>query len=118
MFDEADAIPVCSYVALIATVLQECPEKKMTLAEIYKAITTKWPFYRKKDAQWQNSIRHNLSLNECFKKIPKEGSQNKKVRPSTSPHLITSPTSLPPSLLPFSLKLLFYEVHMNFIDFN
>jgi len=69
-----------SYVALIAIVLNESKEKQLTLREIYTAIMNKWPFYREASAfKWQNSIRHNLSLNNCFEKIAKQGSANKKV---------------------------------------
>nr|USJ75257.1 forkhead box L2 [Macrobrachium rosenbergii] len=69
--------PPYSYVALIAMAIKESPDRKLQLSEIYHWIATKFPFYQQQNAKekqgWKNSIRHNLSLNECFVKIPREG---------------------------------------------
>ena len=58
--------PTQSYIALIAKAILSSPERKMVLSDIYKYILDNYPFYKTQDKSWRNSIRHNLSLNECF----------------------------------------------------
>ena len=52
----------------------ESPDKKLKLCQIYDWIRDKFPYYQGRNYKgWQNSIRQNLSLNECFMKISSEG---------------------------------------------
>ncbi|WKX88502.1 hypothetical protein Q1695_008274 [Nippostrongylus brasiliensis] len=67
--------PPYSYIALIAMAIQKRPDKRATLAEIYTFLQEHFDFFRGEYVGWRNSIRHNLSLNDCFVKLPKEAGE-------------------------------------------
>ena len=60
--------PSQSYIALIAMAIQSDPSQQALLGDIYRWISHNYPYYQPNDKSWRNSIRHNLSLNECFVK--------------------------------------------------
>ena len=58
--------PNHSYAQLIGMAILRAPNRRLTLSQIYKWISDNYTFYNANDAGWQNSIRHNLSLNKAF----------------------------------------------------
>ncbi|XP_077183835.1 forkhead box protein J1 [Paroedura picta] len=64
--------PPYSYATLICMAMETSKKTKITLSDIYKWITDNFCYFRHADPTWQNSIRHNLSLNKCFIKVPRE----------------------------------------------
>ncbi|KAG8594270.1 hypothetical protein GDO81_001137 [Engystomops pustulosus] len=58
--------PNQSYIALISRAILSTTEKRLQLSDIYQWIMDTYPYYHNQDKSWRNSVRHNLSLNECF----------------------------------------------------
>jgi hypothetical protein len=61
-----------SYAGLIGQAILSSSDGKLSLNEVYNWISAVHPFYERGDRGWQNSIRHNLSLNKSFLKVERE----------------------------------------------
>ncbi|GFR85232.1 forkhead box Q2-like protein [Elysia marginata] len=65
-FVQEEPKPSHSYIGLIAMAILSSKEKKLVLSDIYQWILDNYPYFRSRGPGWRNSIRHNLSLNDCF----------------------------------------------------
>ncbi|KAK7695955.1 hypothetical protein QCA50_000594 [Cerrena zonata] len=63
--------PFYPYSTLIRYAIKGAPNQKLLLEDIYYAIESRFPYFRSAPPGWKNSVRHNLSLNPCFEKVPR-----------------------------------------------
>uniref|UniRef100_G3U7A2 Forkhead box Q1 n=1 Tax=Loxodonta africana TaxID=9785 RepID=G3U7A2_LOXAF len=66
--------PPYSYIALIAMAIRDSAGGRLTL-KINEYLMGKFPFFRGSYTGWRNSVRHNLSLNDCFVKVLRDPSR-------------------------------------------
>jgi len=72
--------PPYSYTAIIYRAVDALGKKRVQLGEIYYQIMLSWAYYaaRPLETGWKNSIRHNLTVCRCFKKVARaEGESGK-----------------------------------------
>ncbi|XP_016065581.1 PREDICTED: forkhead box protein N3 isoform X1 [Miniopterus natalensis] len=68
--------PPYSFSCLIFMAIEDSPAKRLPVKDIYNWILEHFPYFANAPTGWKNSVRHNLSLNKCFKKVDKERSQS------------------------------------------
>ena len=67
--------PPYSFSCLIFMAIEDSPQKKLPVKDIYQWILSHFPYFQNAPTGWKNSVRHNLSLNKCFKKVDKDRGQ-------------------------------------------
>ncbi|MGH0169468.1 UNVERIFIED_CONTAM: hypothetical protein FKN15_057078 [Acipenser sinensis] len=70
--------PPYSFSCLIFMAIEDSPSKRLPVKDIYNWILEHFPYFANAPTGWKNSVRHNLSLNKCFKKVDKDRSQHVK----------------------------------------
>ncbi|KAJ3928511.1 MAG: hypothetical protein NXY57DRAFT_1020795 [Lentinula lateritia] len=64
--------PDLSYAALLGQAILSSSDHRLTLQEIYDWITIVYPFFKRGETTWMNSIRHVLSTTACFRKATRD----------------------------------------------
>ncbi|KAK1793171.1 hypothetical protein P4O66_011573 [Electrophorus voltai] len=72
----ANCKPPYSFSCLIFMAIEDAPAKRLPVKDIYNWILEHFPYFANAPTGWKNSVRHNLSLNKCFKKVDKDRSQS------------------------------------------
>lgn len=67
--------PPYSFSCLIFMAIEESAGKALPVKDIYAWILGHFPYFQRAPTGWKNSVRHNLSLNKCFRKVDKDKGQ-------------------------------------------
>ncbi|XP_073528187.1 forkhead box protein N2 [Phyllobates terribilis] len=107
----ASSKPPYSFSLLIYMAIEHSPNKCLPVKEIYSWILDRFPYFATAPTGWKNSVRHNLSLNKCFRKVERShGKVNGKgslwcVDPEYKPNLVQALKKQP-----FSAALALYTL--------
>lgn len=93
------AKPPYSFSCLIFMAIEDSNNKALPVKDIYAWILDHFPYFRKAPTGWKNSVRHNLSLNKCFRKVEKAPNLGKgslwMVDPAYRPNLLQALSKTP-----------------------
>ncbi|XP_066940616.1 forkhead box protein N3 isoform X3 [Macrobrachium rosenbergii] len=93
------AKPPYSFSCLIFMAIEDSNNKALPVKDIYAWILEHFPYFRKAPTGWKNSVRHNLSLNKCFRKVEKAPNLGKgslwMVDPAYRPNLLQALSKTP-----------------------
>ncbi|KAJ7753958.1 hypothetical protein DFH07DRAFT_823762 [Mycena maculata] len=66
--------PFASLPTLVKLAIYGSPQKRLTLQGICDALIERFSWFEehRRDEAWKNSVRHNLSLNKVFRKLPRD----------------------------------------------
>ncbi|XP_031438594.1 forkhead box protein N2b isoform X2 [Clupea harengus] len=67
--DPLKSKPPFSFSLLIFMAIEQSPSKSLPVKDIYSWILQHFPYFSSAPTGWKNSVRHNLSLNKCFRKV-------------------------------------------------
>lgn len=67
--DSVKSKPPFSFSLLIYMAIEQSPSKSLPVKDIYGWILEHFPYFSSAPTGWKNSVRHNLSLNKCFRKV-------------------------------------------------
>ncbi|KAG5831351.1 hypothetical protein ANANG_G00302840 [Anguilla anguilla] len=83
--DSLKAKPPFSFSLLIYMAIEQSPSKSLPVKDIYGWILEHFPYFSSAPTGWKNSVRHNLSLNKCFRKVErslgKAGNEHRPLSP-------------------------------------
>lgn len=102
--DSLKSKPPFSFSLLIYMAIEQSPSKSLPVKEIYGWILEHFPYFSNAPTGWKNSVRHNLSLNKCFRKVERTlGKVGRPLPPLC--FFFPRPTFLCAAFLLFSLQI-------------